>query len=508
MTTSGQEPSQQRAVDLIPEPTVLAKTAEATDCKSVLLTGPYGARQAHSNCIRLGVIGTYDLVDAFKVWLDSLNSTIESEPSKDLTDDQFAAERHKLLFPDFPGAEQAFDCAISVDPEFEARIPINELGRLPRDNKPAYLDALVNLISEKIQSLLRGSNRKPEAIVVLLTNEMFETAHLVDLRRFKKPSTDGQLNLFSDFDKLQDRLPKPDELVKRNLRSVLKKLAMSPSIQIPIQIIRENTLKGIETQNLATRSWNLATGMYYKTGQLPWILGEMDSKTCFLGISFFHRQTVKGDLVFSSMSHLFANDFNSLGLRGERVEYNDILKSPTLTRSAASNLVTRALAEYQSVRDSAPKRLVIHKTSRYTKDELAGFKAALEESHIAYDLVSLTKASLRIIRWGSYPVPRGTAYFPARDQAYLYTKGFIPQLQTYPGSHIPTPFLVHKAEGDSSIRQVCADILSLTKLNWNTADFCCGVPVTISFARNVGEVFKEFDDSTPYEPSRYFRFYM
>jgi hypothetical protein len=30
----------------------------------------------------------------------------------------------------------------------------------------------------------------------------------------------------------------------------------------------------------------------------------------------------------------------------------------------------------------------------------------------------------------------------------------------------------------------------------------------VSFARNVGDVFKEFDESSEYEPSRYFRFYM
>jgi hypothetical protein len=26
--------------------------------------------------------------------------------------------------------------------------------------------------------------------------------------------------------------------------------------------------------------------------------------------------------------------------------------------------------------------------------------------------------------------------------------------------------------------------------------FCCGVPITVSFARNVGDVFKEFDENS------------
>lgn len=109
---------------------------------------------------------------------------------------------------------------------------------------------------------------------------------------------------------------------------------------------------------------------------------------------------------------------------------------------------------------------------------------------MAFDLVSVTKSPIKITRWGQYPVPRGTMLAAGDSRAHLYTKGFVPELQTYPGSHVPSPFEILKARGDS------------------TADFCCGVPITIGFARNVGEVFKKFDDSSAYDPSRFYRFYM
>jgi len=179
-----------------------------------------------------------------------------------------------------------------------------------------------------------------------------------------------------------------------------------------------------------------------------------------------------------------------------------------LDRESARKIVEKALSEYHGSRGKFPERLVIHKTSRYTNPEIEGFELAMENKGMAYDLVSLTKAPLRLIRWGQYPVPRAAMYGFSESDAYLYTKGFIPDLQTYPGSHIPSPFWVQRARGDSSMETICDEVLMLTKLNWNTADFCCGVPITLSFARNVGEVFKEFGENDQYEPSRFFRYYM
>jgi hypothetical protein len=67
-----------------------------------------------------------------------------------------------------------------------------------------------------------------------------------------------------------------------------------------------------------------------------------------------------------------------------------------------------------------------------------------------------------------------------------------------------------RPRGDSSPEQVASEVLALTKLNWNTADYCCGVPITIGFARGVGQVLKEFDADPrcKYEPAESYRFYM
>jgi hypothetical protein len=498
-------------VSLLPEPRVLCKETAESDCKRALLNGPYGARKAsHPNRISAGLIGTYNLVEKAKRWLGQANEAIESKLEK-RDPDALDRIRHKLLFPDFPGCPAAFEKSVVAEPQFEQRIPLDELKSLNKTNEFTFIEGLLKLVEDKIARISEAADKKPDVILLLLSEEIYDLYHIIGHyhRRLKKPRIDNQLDFFKDFDTLQ-LVPRVDEEkpLSRNLRSALKKIAMNPVYGVPIQIIRENTLIGKDTQNLATRSWNLCTGLYYKTGDLPWILEAMDSKSCFLGISFYHKKTAYKDYVFSSMAHLFSNDFNSVVLRGDPVPFDDVLKSPVLDKQAAQRIVEKALGEYFNTRDSYPERLVIHKTSRYTPAEIEGFEAAMSSKGMAYDLVSLTKAPLRLIRWGQYPMPRGAVYQFSDSDAYLYTKGFIPELQTYPGSHIPSPFWIQKARGDSSMETICSEILMLTKLNWNTADFCCGVPITVSFARNVGEVFKEFSEHDSFEPSRFFRFYM
>lgn len=125
-----------------------------------------------------------------------------------------------------------------------------------------------------------------------------------------------------------------------------------------------------------------------------------------------------------------------------------------------------------------------------------------------YDLVTLKKSPFKLIRFGTMPVPRGSMFSLDNSASFLYTKGYVPELKTYPGVHVPAPFEITKARGDSSYKEICREILALTKLNWNTADFCSGLPITIGFSRNVGQVLKEFDDDDVEGPERIYRFYM
>lgn len=58
---------------------------------------------------------------------------------------------------------------------------------------------------------------------------------------------------------------------------------------------------------------------------------------------------------------------------------------------------------------------------------------------------------------------------------------------------------------DSDIRRVAADILSLTRMNWNTAQNTNSQPVTLRFARQVGGIMAEVEEG---EEKSSYRYYM
>src|SRR3981081_3953372 len=59
--------------------------------------------------------------------------------------------------------------------------------------------------------------------------------------------------------------------------------------------------------------------------------------------------------------------------------------------------------------------------------------------------------------------------------------------------------------GSVSLHEAAADILKLTKLNWNTAAFDCREPITVAFARRVGDILKLAKGK---EPALHYRYYM
>ncbi len=64
--------------------------------------------------------------------------------------------------------------------------------------------------------------------------------------------------------------------------------------------------------------------------------------------------------------------------------------------------------------------------------------------------------------------------------------------------------------GDADLVQVCADVLGLTKLNWNTARAITGSPIPLRFAREVGSIMSHYAElkGGDAEPEPSYRFYM
>ena len=108
------------------------------------------------------------------------------------------------------------------------------------------------------------------------------------------------------------------------------------------------------------------------------------------------------------------------------------------------------------------------------------------------------------MRHGDYPPPRG-ACLSVGDRRYLYTTGYVPSLGRYPHGHVPTPVQITGHVGDSSAKALLAEVLLMTKMNWNSARFAEKLPVTLRFANEVGTILRDLPDD--YAPEARYAFY-
>lgn len=89
---------------------------------------------------------------------------------------------------------------------------------------------------------------------------------------------------------------------------------------------------------------------------------------------------------------------------------------------------------------------------------------------------------------------RGT-FVELDGKGLLYTNGSIPYYGTYPGLYDPRPLLLCPHETiDSTITEIAQEVLSLTKINWNSTQMNQNLPIPILAARRVGEILKYIGD--------------
>ena len=379
----------------------------------------------------------------------------------------------------FPGLSSEVGYRFEIVPSDYTTEKITSSEREKILNNPtsgAQFVEMLNLIDKKV-SILCEKDHPIDYIFIVLTEDIYEKLRAVN-------TADPILG---------------NEVVKRNFRRAIKARLMK--YQKPTQIIRESTTgyttDNRDVQDLATCAWNIFTGMYFKVGGLPWGPMELAPTTCFVGISFF-RPFGEPNSMRASIAQAFNEHGDGLVLRGQKFQWNDKLgKSPHLPAHLAEQLVREVLERYEIECKHTPRRVVIHKSSRYTPEERDGFKAALKDiSEI--DLVTVgTSGNFRLFREGEYPPLRG-ALMEIGDSHFLYTTGYIPELKKYPHAHVPAPLRIVDHYGDTAPTQLLNEILSLTKVNWNTANVDGAFPITLQFARLVGEILREIpDDQTP-----------
>jgi argonaute-like protein implicated in RNA metabolism and viral defense len=176
-----------------------------------------------------------------------------------------------------------------------------------------------------------------------------------------------------------------------------------------------------------------------------------------------------------------------------------------LNEAQASGLLEDVVSQYLNRAGVMPDRVVIHKTSGFAPDELDGFNKAAKNR---VSKVDLYLASTDVVP-DCQERPRRTL---ARHTLHidgsivsLFRSGYLPWWNEYPGMHIPAPLELGSAVA-TNIKDRAKEILTLTKMNWNSSDGIARLPITLLFARRVGELMCELSDNATPKPS--YRFYI
>lgn len=464
--------------------------------------------------VKVGIVGTGATITVAKQVLKRLGEPVESP------------EANKWLYPDFPG----FSLQTTIKSEFqtsvnwEVTLKENEIEQvlLITDDANKRIAAAANLYKEKVRVISLEDN-KPDVILCTLPLKIEEhcgTGKGTRLRRLKlSPEAKLRAELKEKGQSFLEQWgleigaeeePKVPES-SRDLHNSLKGKVMD--FGIPIQILRESSAQGFlrygqpsvkVTQEPASVAWNLSTAMYYKANGKPWRLAKLRQDTCYVGISFFHNVLNSNLDIETSMAQVFTHNGEGIVLRGTEVFVDRITRQPHMSERQSYELISEALKTYEEKAGRSPTRITIHKTSSFYTEERNGIDRAIRS--LSRDLVTINpRHSYRFVRDGNYPVLRGTMISLTDHQCLLYTTGYIPRIRTYPGHRIPEPLMVtHR--GDSEMREVCKEIMGLTKLNWNTAAFATYLPITLEFSQRVGKILSELPEGRPLQ--NHYRFYM
>jgi hypothetical protein len=467
------------------------------------LYGPYTVSDQERpplTSITVGFVGPSTLLTAARDWIARCQGAVLNDGSQ------------PFLYPHFPGfsAEFPFQCGLILGDSW--REVLNDVKLASALRNPDRAKRISEVAEVYVAGVRNLSERQPKPTVVICviadtTAEKCREGILSHNRSNKPPKSAESLQqlLFAlePTERNNDRDDSTSD-THHDLRRALKAEAMA--FGIPTQILLEETLRpGTgRRQDAATTAWNFFTALYHKADGHPWRLADAHPGTCYVGVSFFREFTQNH--LRTSLAQAFTHTGDGFVLRGKPVPWDRSQgPSPHLSATNARGLLNEVIDVYKRHRDVRPERVVIHKSSRFSPEELQGFKEALQNIPF-WDLVAFGKRGTQFLRLGQYPPLRGT-WVRFDDTNYLlYTQGYIPFLRTYPGMRSPQPQEILEVFGTSPADTVMREILALTKLNWNSADFSCDEPITLAFSRRVGEILAELKPSI--NPQKEYKFYM
>jgi len=478
-------------ISFITEPKLAFGNGQHVDIRFGLMNhGPLDVlSNAAPKSIKLGIVGTTKTIEGVIGWLEKCKDGIEAKESN-----------QPNLFPPFPGfgEDSCFNSQFIIEQNFQRVISnrnIDIITKAPTQN--AVVSQAVEVFLSEIEYLVQ--NQPVEVIICAVPLEL-----LIALET-KRTKSDDIKDDGPEYDIDFHHLLKAKAMKLRIPIQLIVPTTYDENAKIPRKLKKDSFRK---VQDEATRAWNIHTALYYKAKGVPWRLlrDAKDITTCYVGISFY--KTLDQQHILTSVAQIFNERGEGIIVRGGKVQLSKKDRQIHLNRDDAYDLLNLTLEKYRAEHMNMPGRVVLHKTSSYSTEEIDGFQSAVSDNRISFaDLVNISEDSAsRLFRYGNYPPLRGTFLSLSDSKHLLHTRGSVDFFSTYPGMYIPSPLLVETASIEQTPLYIASEILALTKMNWNNSQFDGALPITLRAARQVSKILKYVGDDEGIEPR--YSFYM
>ena len=273
--------------------------------------------------------------------------------------------------------------------------------------------------------------------------------------------------------------------------------------------------RGIATQFLtqATLSdnqrcrvwWWLSLALYVKGMRTPWVLDGLDDDTAYVGLGYsLEHSAEKATQVVLGCSHIYSSRGEGLQYRLSKVE-NPLIRgrNPFMSRDDARRTGETIRQLFFEARSSLPRRVVLHKRTPFLKDEREGLIDGLGEVEAIDMLEVQVDDALRYVASmvlpdgrmddDNYPVRRGTVMKQDDFSALLWVHGataaLIPTRRYFQGKRrIPAPLTLRRHTGITPLDQLGAEILGLSKMDWNSFDLYSKMPATLQSSGEIARI--------------------
>lgn len=487
----------------IKEPLLCFKYGQESDYPrdGLFLFGP--ETQPDRREITLGVIGTEKGIRLFRSWMEKLRCGVKvsARGPRD--------KKNRLHLSNFSGLKEVFGINVSEDRLVSYTLKREEIEKkLLIANPHECVASTVDYFLHPIKDHMNDEERQVDLWVLVVPEDVFTICRPQAISKRKEELIKGKfpvkqtsrtdMPLFDDLldtngEEIFDDVPDFHRLVKAKLLND----------GVPSQIIRETTLAPYEfldktnrpirpVQDNSTVAWNLASGLYYKTqAHPPWRLANMRRRVCYVGLCFKLIPNHPSNHACCA-AQMFLSEGDGVVFRGANGPWLTDKKEFHLSNVAAKSLIMKVLETFRKRFDEFPSELFIHGTTKFNDHEWSAFQeAAPQGTNIVGVRIRPSHGEMKLYRDGDYPVLRGTAIMLDNSNAFLWTSGYTPRIDTYLGPETPNPLFIsilRSTDAKPDIEIVLTDIMGLTKINYNACNFSDSEPVTIRFANRVGEI--------------------